>query len=387
MNDKTTQAVAADHIFDGISVRHNAAVLVAGEDIARIVQRAEVPRDTPVHALPKGAWLAPGFIDVQVNGGGDVLFNDSPTPEAVATIAHAHRKFGTTGLLPTLITDAAEKMPAAIDAVQSAMDREPGVLGIHLEGPFISPERPGVHETKFIRTITPSDLALLTKRRRGVMLVTLAPEQMPKGAIAQLAKAGVRVSLGHSIATYEQTRAAMSEGLTGFTHLFNAMPPILGREPGPVAAALESSDAFYGLIVDGEHVDLASLRLALRGLGCPMLVTDAMPPVGGSRPTFRLYSNEIAVSGGKLTRKDGTLAGAFLTMAEAVNNCVQMLGLRLEAALTLASLNPATFLGLSNRFGLFAPGYRADMVAFHPEQVEVIETWVSGKRSANTDLA
>jgi len=387
MNDKTTQAVAADHIFDGISVRHNAAVLVEGEDIARIVQRAEVPRDTPVHALPKGAWLAPGFIDVQVNGGGDVLFNDSPTPEAVATIAHAHRKFGTTGLLPTLITDAAEKMPAAIDAVQSAMDREPGVLGIHLEGPFISPERPGVHETKFIRTITPSDLALLTKRRRGVMLVTLAPEQMPKGAIAQLAKAGVRVSLGHSIATYEQTRAAMSEGLTGFTHLFNAMPPILGREPGPVAAALESSDAFYGLIVDGEHVDLASLRLALRGLGCPMLVTDAMPPVGGSRPTFRLYSNEIAVSGGKLTRKDGTLAGAFLTMAEAVNNCVQMLGLRLEAALTLASLNPATFLGLSNRFGLFAPGYRADMVAFHPEQVEVIETWVSGKRSANTDLA
>src|SRR5688572_29933651 len=224
MNDKTTQAVAADHIFDGISVRQNAAVLIEGENIARIVHRAEVPRDTPVHALPEGAWLAPGFIDVQVNGGGDVLFNDSPTPEAVATITHAHRKFGTTGLLPTFITDAAEKMPATIDAVQAAMDREPGVLGIHLEGPFISPERPGVHDTKFIRTITPAGLALLTKPRKGVTLITLAPEQVPKGAIAGLAKAGIRVSLGHSMATYEQTRDAMSEGLTGFTHLFNAMP-------------------------------------------------------------------------------------------------------------------------------------------------------------------
>jgi len=381
MNNKTTQAVVADHIFDGMILRHDAAVLIEGDTIARIVHRGEVPRDMPVHTLPEGAWLAPGFIDVQVNGGGDVLFNDSPTPEAVATIARAHRKFGTTGLLPTFITDAAEKMPAAIDAVQKAMDREPGVLGIHLEGPFISPERPGVHETKFIRTISPDDLALLTKPRKGVTLVTLAPEQMPKGTIAQLAKAGVRISLGHSMATYEQTRMAMDEGLTGFTHLFNAMPPMLSREPGPVAAALESEDAFYGLIVDGEHVDPASLRFALRGLGCPMLVTDAMPPVGGSHRSFRLYGNEIAVSGGKLTRKDGTLAGAFLTMAQAVNNCVQMLGVQLEAALPLASRNPADFLGLGSRLGQLAAGFRADMVAFHPEKIEVIETWVAGKPS------
>ena len=381
MNDKTTQAVAADHIFDGITMRHNAAVLVEGENIVRIVHRAEVPRDTPVHALPEGAWLAPGFIDVQVNGGGDVLFNDSPTPEAVATIARAHRKFGTTGLLPTFITDAAEKMPAAIDAVQSAMDREPGVLGIHLEGPFISPERPGVHETKFIRTITPADLALLTKPRKGVTLITLAPEEISNGTVAQLAKAGIRVSLGHSMATYEQTRAAMNEGLTGFTHLFNAMPQILSRQPGPVGAALESPDAFYGLIVDGEHVDPASLRVALRGLGRPMLVTDAMPPVGGSRATFALYGNEISVSGGQLRRKDGTLAGAYLTMAQAVNNCVQMLGMRLQDALPLASRNPAEFLGLGDRLGQLAGGFRADMVAFHPEQIEVIETWVAGKAS------
>jgi N-acetylglucosamine-6-phosphate deacetylase len=381
MNDKTTQAVAADHIFDGITMRRDAAVLIEGENIARIVHRAEVPRDTPVHALPEGAWLAPGFIDVQVNGGGDVLFNDSPTPEAVATIARAHRKFGTTGLLPTFITDAAEKMIAAIDAVQTAMENEPGVLGIHLEGPFISPKRPGVHDPQFIRRITPSDIAMLTKSYKGVTLITLAPEEMSNGTVAQLAKAGIRVSLGHSMATYEQTRAAMNEGLTGFTHLFNAMPQILSREPGPVAAALESPDVFYGLIVDGEHVDPASLRLALRGLGQPMLVTDAMPPVGGSRATFALYGNEISLSGGQLRRTDGTLAGAYLTMAQAVNNCVQMLDMRLQDALPLASRNPAEFLGLGDRLGQLAGGFRADMVAFHPGQIEVIETWVAGKAS------
>jgi N-acetylglucosamine-6-phosphate deacetylase len=213
-----------------------------------------------------------------------------------------------------------------------------------------------------------------------VTSITVAPECVPKGAIAELAKAGVRVSLGHSMATYEQTRAAISEGLTGFTHLFNAMPQILSREPGPVAAALELTEVFYGLIVDGEHVDPASLRVALRGVGRPMLVTDAMPPVGGSRASFMLYGNKITVNGGKLTRKDGTLAGAYLTMAQAVNNCVRMLGLELQIAIRLATLNPASFLGLTN-LALIAPGYRADMVAFHPEQIEVIETWVAGKPS------
>jgi N-acetylglucosamine-6-phosphate deacetylase len=381
MNNKTTQAVAADHIFDGMIPRHDAAVLIEDEDIVGIFPRTGLPHGTPVHTLPSGAWLAPGFIDTQVNGGGDVLFNDSPTPEAIITIARAHRKSGTTGLLPTFITDAAEKMFTAIAAVQTAMDREPGVLGIHLEGPFISPARPGVHDPRFIRPITADDVALITAPRKGVTVITLAPEEMPKGVIAALAKAGVRVSLGHTVATYEQTCAAMSEGLSGFTHLFNAMPAMLSRDPGPVAAALESEDAFYGLIVDGEHVDPASLRVALRGVGGPMLVTDAMPPVGGSRASFTLYGNEITVSGGKLTRKDGTLAGAYLTMAQAVRNCVTMLDLPMEVALRLASHLPAQFLGLGNRLGLFAPGYRADMVAFHPATVEVIETWVAGKAS------
>jgi N-acetylglucosamine-6-phosphate deacetylase len=379
--NNTTQVVAADHIFDGTAVRSDAAVLIEGEDIVGVVPLAELPQATPIFNLPAGAWLAPGFIDVQVNGGGDVLFNDSPTPQAIATIARAHRRSGTTGLLPTFITDAAEKMSAAIAAVQAAMEREPGVLGIHLEGPFISPRRPGVHDPSFIRQITAEDVALITAPRKGVTVITLAPEEMPKGVIATLAKAGVRVCLGHTLATYEQTCAAMVEGLSGFTHLFNAMPAMLSRDPGPVAAALESPHAFYGMIVDGEHVAPAALRAALRGAGHAMLVTDAMPPTGGSRKSFSLYGDEIAVHAGGLRRKDGTLAGAFLTMAQAVNNCVQMLGLRLEEALPLASRNPAEFLGLGKRLGQLAAGYRADMVALRPTPVEVIETWVAGKAS------
>jgi N-acetylglucosamine-6-phosphate deacetylase len=379
--NKTAQAVVADHVFDGTGVHRKSAVVFEGENIVRVMPRAELPRTLPLRALPAGTWLAPGFIDIQVNGGGDVLFNDDPTPEAISTIAAAHRTFGTTSLLPTFITDAPEKMDTAIDAVQAAVDEKPSVLGIHLEGPFISRERPGVHDPQFIRQAMHADIAMLTAPRKGVTLLTLAPEQMLKGFIAQLTRAGVRVSLGHSIATYEQTRAAMTEGLSGFTHLFNAMPPLLSRQPGPIAAALEGADTFYSLIADGEHVDPATLRVALRGAGRPMLVTDAMPPVGGIRSTFRLYGEEISAAGRRCTRQDGTLAGAFLTMAQAVNNCVRLLGIRMEEALRLASKNPADFIGVGDRLGQLAPGYRADMVAFDPGKIEVIETWVAGRPS------
>ncbi len=379
---KTAQAVAADHIFDGTAVHRDAAVLIDNSEIAGIVPRAELPRDTAVRKLPAGAWLAPGFIDLQVNGGGDVLFNDSPTPEAIRTIAAAHRKFGTTSLLPTFITDAPDKMRAAIEAVQAVLNDEPGVLGIHLEGPFISPEKPGVHNVRYIRAPKPEDIALLTAPRKGVTLLTLAPERMLKGFVAQLAGAGIRISLGHSMATYEQTRAAITEGLTGFTHLFNAMPPLMSRQPGPIAAALELPVLYYGMIVDGVHVDPATLRVALRGKGRPMLVTDAMPPVGGSKKTFQLYGEEISASNGRCTRKDGTLAGAMLDMASAVRNCVRLLGAPLEDALGFAAKNPANFIGLGHKLGRLAPGYRADMVAFDPEKVEVIETWVAGRASA-----
>jgi N-acetylglucosamine-6-phosphate deacetylase len=330
--------------------------------------------------LPEGAWLAPGFIDLQVNGGGDVLFNDQPTAHGIRTIAAAHRRFGTTSLLPTLITDSLEKTRLALDAANAIATQEPGILGVHLEGPYLSPEKPGVHDPRQIRQPGPDDLALLTAPRNGVLLVTLAPEMVPAGFIARLVEAGVRVSLGHSMATYRQTQAAMAEGLTGFTHLFNAMRPLASREGGPIAQALESPNAWYGLIVDGVHVDPVMLRLALRGLGHPMLVTDAMPPVGGSRAAFSLHGEPISVRDGRCLTDDGTLAGTALDMASAVNNCMTLLGVPLPDALRFASTHPAAFLGLADMLGKLARGYRADLVAFEPKAMTVLTTWVAGQR-------
>ncbi len=381
MSGPVQQAIAADHVFDGSTVHERCAVVIEAARIGWLVPTHELPRAVAVRKLPEGAWLAPGFVDLQVNGGGDALFNDDPSPAALAAIAAAHRKFGTTALLPTLITDRPEKMRTALAAVEAAMQTEPGVLGIHLEGPFLSPDRPGVHEPRFMRAPDAQDEALLTAPRRGTRLVTLAPERVPAGFIGRLAGAGVHVALGHSAANYQETRAAMAEGLRGFTHLFNAMPPLAARAPGPIAAALETREAWYGLIADGVHVDPAVLRLALRGAGTPLLVTDAMPPVGGTRTRFTLYGEEIVVDGARCARRDGTLAGSALDMAKAVDNCVRLLDLQLPTALRLASAHPAQAIGLGHRLGQLSAGYRADMVAFDPNGMRVLETWVAGTAS------
>ena len=374
-----TFAIAADIVFDGARARAHGAVIVEGAHIRAVIARRDLPAGMRVHTVSEGAWLAPGFIDCQVNGGGDVLFNDDPSPEGIATIAAAHRRFGTTALLPTLITDSAAKMRAARDAVASAMADQPGVLGVHFEGPFLSAEKCGVHDPKLMRAPEEADRALLTSLLGAVVLVTLAPERVPHGFIRTLTEKGVRVALGHSMAYYEETKAAMDEGLTGFTHLFNAMRPLAAREPGPIAAALESPGCWYGLIPDGVHVAPAMLRLALRGAGRAMFVTDAMAPVGGLKDRFMLQGREILAKDGRCVTQGGTLAGSNIDMASAVRNGVTLLGLALTDALRLASLSPATFLGVDDRLGRLAPGYRADMVALDPNDVRVLETWVAGK--------
>jgi N-acetylglucosamine-6-phosphate deacetylase len=373
-------AVAADVVFDGMTRHDDAAVVIDGNDIARIAGRHDTG-DLAVTALPPGAWLAPGFVDLQVNGGGDVLFNDAPTRETLLTIAAAHRRFGTTSFLPTLITDAPEKTALALAAVEAAMPEEPSILGLHLEGPFISPEKPGVHDPRHIRAPTAADLALLTAPRSGALMVTLAPECVDQTFIMRLVAADVRVSIGHTMATYAHTCAAIEAGARGFTHLFNAMRPLESREGGPIAAALESSGCSFGLIADGVHVDPAVLRLALRGSAHPMLVTDAMPPVGGKRRGFMLYGDAITVAGGRCVRRDGTLAGAFLDMASAVRNCVTLADVPPEQALRFASANPAMFIGAP--VGRLAPGYRADMIALDPDTFAVQRAWIAGVARAS----
>jgi N-acetylglucosamine-6-phosphate deacetylase len=372
-------AIAADVVFDGATAYRDHAVVVADTDIVGLTRRRELPTGWPVHRLPEGVWLTPGFIDVQVNGGGDVLFNDAPAAEAAQMMAAAHRRFGTTGLLPTLISDTTAKMRAASDAVRAAMQQYPSILGVHFEGPFLSPERAGAHDAAMFRAPTDDDLALVNDRRGVVRLVTLAPERVPPGFIAALTSTGVRVALGHSMATYDETRQAMAEGLTGFTHLFNAMPPLAAREPGPIGAGLEAPGAFYSLIADGVHVAPAMLRLALRGAGQAMLVTDAMPPVGGTAREFMLCGKKVVARDGVCAAADGMLAGSLLDMASAVRNCVGLLGMKLPDALRLATAAPATFLGLADRLGYLGPGRRADLVALDPDDVRVLGTWVAGR--------
>ena len=368
-------AVAASRVFDGATVHSDCAVVIEGDHIVSLAPTPDVPAGVPVRKLEACLWLAPGFIDVQVNGGGDVLFNDAPTGKGIAAIAAAHRRFGTTALLPTLISDTVEKMRRALDAVEAIA--HPSVLGVHLEGPFLSPEKAGAHDLRMLRTPDRADAELLNTPRRHLTVVTLAPERVPSSFIAGLAASGIRVSLGHSMATYAETRAAVAEGLSGFTHLFNAMRPLRSREPGPIAVALEEP-VFFGMIVDGVHVSPPMLRLAMRGAGRPMLVTDAMPPVGGRAQKFALGGHEITARNGRLTRADGTLAGSLLDMASAVRNCVRLLDVPLTTALKFATANPASFLGLESLLGRLAPGYRADMVALDPEEIRVLHTWVAG---------
>lgn len=327
-----------------------------------------------------GGWLLPGFIDVQVNGGGGVLFNNEPSVAAIAAIGRAHRRFGTTGFLPTLISDQATVMERAIAAAGEAIATGvPGVLGIHLEGPYLAPARKGTHDAARFRVPDAAELDMVTSLHNGVTLITLAPEQVPADTLRAMVARGAIVCAGHTAASYAQARAGLEAGIRGFTHLYNAMSPLQGREPGVVGAALESREAFCGIIVDGVHVHPASLRVALatKPRGTVFLVTDAMPMVGAAGPAFELYGETITAVDGVVRNAAGALAGSALDMATAVRNCVQLLGLPLEEAARMASACPARLLGLDTRLGRIAPGWQADLVLLDPA-LQVQATWIAG---------
>jgi N-acetylglucosamine-6-phosphate deacetylase len=372
-------ALLADRVFDGHRWHADAAVLIRDGRIVGLPTWGEVPADWPRTRLPAGAVLAPGFIDLQVNGGGGVLLNDQPTADGMRAIAWAHRRFGTTACLPTLITDTREQMRTAIAAARSVGGRD-GILGLHLEGPFISPRRPGIHRPDRIAQPGAGDLEELCELAgAGRSLVTLAPECVPAGFVRTLAAAGVRISIGHSEASAAIVMQAVADGATGVTHLFNAMPPLRAREPGIVGTALSERRLTAGLIVDGIHVDPVSVRAAFRAKGADRmaLITDAMPTVGTSLDRFELMGRTIKLSDGRLTADDGTLAGAHLDMASAVRNAVRLVQLPLEDALRAASLTPARFLGLDHERGALVPGARADLVALDRE-LTVVATWIDG---------
>lgn len=336
--------------------------------------------DSPAIDLA-GGWLVPGFIDTQVNGGCNVLFNDSPDVSGLARISAAHARFGTTAMLPTLISAPRETIARALDAVDDAIDAGvPGVIGVHIEGPFLNESRRGIHDAGQFRPLEDNLVELLTRKRRGRVMVTLAPECNSSASVRALVDAGVIVSVGHSNAGYDDMQQAIANGVRGVTHLFNAMSPFHHRNPGVVGAALEDRTLWCGLIADGAHAHPAAIRVALAARGAErfMLVTDAMPTVGSAHKRFTLNGEEITVRGGVCVNAQGTLAGSDLDMASAIRNTVSF-GIDPVTAFSMASASPAAFLGLEASHGALAAGRRADMVwldaDFSPQA-----TWIGGQR-------
>ena len=371
------RVLLGSHIVD------DQAVVVDGARIAKIHSTNEATADADRVVDLNGRLLLPGFIDVQVNGGGGVLLNADPTVEGVRTIATTHRRFGTTGLLPTLITDELDVLRRAIAAVEEAIETGvPGVLGIHLEGPYLSPERKGAHDGSKLRRLGMDGVPLLTSLRRGCTLVTLAPEVTEPGAIEALREAGVLVSAGHTNGTTAVIEDAFHRGITGATHLFNAMSPLGSRTPGAVGAVLDNQDIYAGIIVDGRHVDPLVLRLALRCRPVDrfMLVTDAMPCVGSSSDAFVLQGRTIRVRDGVCVDDAGTLSGAAVDMATTVRNAVSMLGVTIADAVRMASEYPARFLGLDKELGRIHPGYRANLLVAN-DRLEIEDVWIDGVRA------
>ncbi|HTE49950.1 MAG TPA: N-acetylglucosamine-6-phosphate deacetylase [Kofleriaceae bacterium] len=379
--------LAGARLFTGDRMLDGHALLTEGERITAVLPVSEAPADVQVRRLPADTLLVPGFLDVQVNGAGGVLFNDTPTAEAALAIAAVVRRTGTTGILPTFMTDERDKMRQACDAaVQALAHPRGGVRGLHLEGPFLAVERPGVHPPEWIRRPDAEDIdalvALATDRiaPSGRLLLTVAPETIDDRDIERLAAAGVTVAAGHTAATVERTCQALAAGLRGFTHLFNAMPPLVNRHPGPVAAALADPDAWCSIIADGHHVHPALLRLLvhIKPQGKVILVTDAMPPSGTDATSFNLFGRTVLRHDGRLATEDGTLAGADIDMATSVRNCVDLLGLPLEESLRMASLYPARYIGLDRELGSLTPGHRADLTLLRPD-LTVLATWVAGE--------
>lgn len=375
-------AITGARIFDGDLWHEHSALLIADGRIAAIASYRDVPAEARIVPMD-GLSLVPGFVDLQVNGGGGVLLNERPDVEGIRTICAAHARFGTTALLPTLITDSVAVTTAAIDAGLAARAAAvPGFLGLHLEGPHLSIARKGAHDPAFIRPMEPDDLARTIAARTGLdaLLMTLAPENATNEQIAALHAAGVTVSLGHSDCGYATAAAAVAAGAQMTTHLFNAMSQLGNREPGMVGAALDLGHINAGLIADGYHVHPVSIGAALRakrGPGRIFLVTDAMSPLGTDMTSFFLNGREIFREGGRLTLADGTLAGADIDMASCIRFMHDAVGVDLEEALRMASLYPAEAIGMTGRKGRLTHGHDADFAVID-DGVNVVSTWIGG---------
>ncbi|MBZ9726497.1 N-acetylglucosamine-6-phosphate deacetylase [Mesorhizobium sp. CO1-1-11] len=377
-------ALTGARIFDGDDWHEGAALVVRDGLVEAMLPQGALPGD--IRAVDTGGgMLVPGFVDIQVNGGGGVMLNDHPDVASIETICRAHAPFGTTALLPTLITDTPAITAAAIAAGEAAaLQKVPGFLGLHLEGPHLSIARKGAHDPALIRPMTDADQAMLIAARQKlpVLLTTIAPESVDPARVKDLAKAGVIVSLGHSDTGHATAKAFAEAGASVVTHLFNAMSQIGNREPGLAGAAIDIGALSAGLIADGIHVHPATIRIALdakQGPGRIVLVTDAMATIGTEMSSFTLNGRTIYRRDGSLRLADGTLAGADLDMISAIRFMHRTVGLELSEVLRMASLYPAQAIGQSHRLGRFANGTAADIVALS-DNLDIGSVWIGGDK-------
>ncbi|WP_111979830.1 N-acetylglucosamine-6-phosphate deacetylase [Algibacillus agarilyticus] len=358
-----------DFLFDQVLTIEHGKIVAIDNDLTQV--------DKSLHGL-----VVPGFIDLQVNGGGGVLFNSTPTVEGLATIMQAHAKYGTTAMLPTLITDTIDVMRQAADSIAQAIaENVPGIIGVHFEGPHLSVAKKGAHSAAYIRPISDAEWQVLSRQDLGKVIVTLAPENVLPADIEKMLNIGIHICLGHTNADYATAQKAIDNGASGFTHLFNAMSPWLGREPGVVGAALLNDQTSCGLIVDGQHVDYTSCQLAIKTkpAGKIFLVTDAMPPVGTADTEFAFFDRTVYLADGQLTSTTGELAGSVLDMATAVRNTVKQVNLPLADALKMAARYPADYIKQLPLRGVLAINSQADFVELDEDQ-HVLSTWINGEQ-------
>ena len=372
------KALLGSQIFCGERFYDHHALLIDGKSIIEIVDEKNIPNAFNKIELDQGI-LAPGFIDLQVNGGGGILFNNRPTKESLNTIINAHQFFGTTSIMPTVISDSVKVLTKCTRAVTQEIKKNSALLGIHMEGPIFSLKYRGVHQKKYISKLSSEYLELFSNLKEFPVILTLAPECISIKDLNHLASLGLKIMAGHTDASYDELEQAAKKNLNGFTHLFNAMSQMSAREPGAVGAALDFDNLYASIIVDLHHVHRSLIELAYqkKPIGKLFFISDSMATINHGEPTFELYDEVVSEQNGRITNAEGKLAGSSITQIDAVKNAYQKCNIPLDHALAMASRYPAEFIGVDRYLGSLKPNYRADLVHFD-SNFKVNNVWTSG---------
>ena len=374
------QALIGAQLFSGKEFFDNRALLIDGENIIDVINEHEIPNNFEIQKL-NGGILSPGFIDLQVNGGGGKLFNNSPDKESLNAIIEAHQHFGTTSIMPTVISDSLNVLKRCATTISEEIENNKSLLGVHIEGPFFNVKYRGVHQKQYINTINSDYLNLFKSLQDFPVMLTLAPECISTKQLKHLKSLGFKILAGHTDASYDQLEEAIKYGLDGFTHLFNAMGQISAREPGVVGSALTFDNVTASIIVDLHHVHPSLIQMAYKQKpqGKLFFVSDSMATIHHGEPSFELYDEVVSESNGRIINSEGKLAGSSITQIDAIKNAYQSCNIPLNEALAMASRYPAEYLGVANYLGSLESGYRADLTHFSLD-FQVQNVWVAGKQ-------